>query len=377
MTDELYFPKDYADSRSRFLKKAAALKGELVRWDVPSKTEEDLTVDSLWLPPSVANERLVVITTGVHGSETYAGSAILQMLFDEILPRLDRTRTGVYLLHAMNPYGFKNHQRTTEARVNLNRNCSVSGAIYEERNPDSARMNARFLTRRPIASKQSKLFESLRRDAKGICFGEISLDEFVKATAPGQYERADDLEYGGHGPEPQIARFIARMRELVPLFEDVLFFDVHTGLGDARRLHLLLDKPEEMHPELFKQLFRTEEDHEVYVFTPPDAEGFYEVKGAMNSIFGDLAPPNQRTCALTMEYGTLGHSLEAQLEGLNSMMVDHEGLCYGFATPELAREIKYENFVRSYPQDDEWRRAVVGSAREMFSRVFTRAGILA
>jgi hypothetical protein len=374
-----YFPAGYIDSRTRFLGHAARVRqaAKRGRWLVPSRTESDLTVDHVYLAPLGEPRTLFVITSGVHGSEGYAGSAIQSMFFQEILPRMDRSHTGVFLAHAMNPYGFKIHRRGTESNVNLNRNCSVSGAMYKERNEVAQRFNQRFLARRPVSSMKSALFERMLNRDGSVFFDDISLDQLIKGIGPGQFERPEDLEFGGFGPEPQTEALIQQMRELVPLYKDLVLFDLHTGLGERDRLHLLIDKGErDLNPRLFKELFDLRADREYYEFTPPEAEGFYEVHGSLNSVLGDLAGPSQRVCALTMEFGTLGHSLEAQLDGLNCFIVEHEGYVYGYADSGIQAEVQRQNFERSYPNRDDWRMAVIGAARGTFENVFRRAGAL-
>jgi hypothetical protein len=201
----------------------------------------------------------------------------------------------------------------------------------------------------------------------------VSLDHFIKDVAPGQFSRPDNLEFGGKQLEPQSRLLIEQMRKLMPQYQDIIGLDLHTGLGDKNRLHLLTSGlGEDLHPELFQKLFHEKEDSEFYVHTPASADGFYEVRGALNSMFVDLATKTQRVCAITMEFGTLGHSLEAQLDGLNSFVLTHQGQYYGYATKEIEREAKRENFERSYPQSDEWRTAVIKAARGMFKNVLSR-----
>jgi hypothetical protein len=123
---------------------------------------------------------------------------------------------------------------------------------------------------------------------------------------------------------------------------------------------------------LFNEIFDPQADAEFYEFTPPEAEGFYEVFGGINAAFVELASKDQRVCAVTMEYGTLGHSLEKQIEGLNSFLLEHQGRFFGYATPELERAILNENFARSYPESDEWRTQILSASRETLKRVFAR-----
>lgn len=373
--DNEYFPKNYQHSRGIFLTGINNAEGpkSIGQWVVPGKKDNDLVVDHAYFQPTQKTETLFVLTSGIHGSETYAGAAVQSMFIKEILPKIDRRSIGVFIAHAMNPYGFKHHQRCTEAGVNLNRNFSVSGENFKRRNEASAQMCERFLERKPVASLKSALLQKMTlKDSKPV-FDGVTLDELIKGTAPGQFERPQDWEFGGFGPEPQTKAFTDKMSELMPKYKKIVVFDLHTGLGDRNRLHLLMDEPgKSVDEKLFAELIKPETDNEFYTFTPPEAEGFYPVHGALNSAFGELASASQQVLALTMEYGTLGHSQEDQLIGLNSFALAHQGHFHGFANPVLAEQIIRENFERSRPQDPAWEQAVIKSARGLFTNVFER-----
>ncbi|AGH96673.1 M14 family metallopeptidase [Pseudobdellovibrio exovorus] len=378
--DASYFPFHYIDSRQRFLdlvhqtqKEGASVQIE--KWMIPSKIDQDLSVDLAYWAPTQQTQQLLVVTSGIHGSETYAGSAILQMFLTEVFPKLHREGLGVLLVHAMNPYGFKYHRRTTENGVNLNRNFSISGERYKRRNEDSEKMHAQFFKREKVGSIKSHLFQHLEIKNGKAFFGDISMDQFIKAVSPGQCESAQDLEFGGKALEPQSAKLVEKLKELIPQYQDVVALDLHTGLGHRNRLHLLTSgSGEDLHPDLFAQLFDIEADKDYYEYTPAAAEGFYEVHGALNTAFSDLAQPHQRVCAITMEFGTLGHDLEAKLRSLDNLLVEHQGFYNGYNTPELAEEVQKESFERSYPQDDKWRQAVVAASRGLFQNILSRAG---
>src|SRR5665213_2642999 len=147
MSDTKYYPKNYEDSRRTFRQLAAHLPKPAVtgEWAIPSPTEQNLFVDHVWLPATVSPQSLFVITSGVHGAECYAGAAIQQMFMQEILPHVDRKHVGIFIAHAMNPYGFKHHQRNTEGAINLNRNFSVSGDMFKLINQESTRLNEKFI----------------------------------------------------------------------------------------------------------------------------------------------------------------------------------------------------------------------------------------
>ena len=373
--DSGYFPRDYSDSRQRFSDAIEKLRPpkSAGSWKIPGKNDDDLFVDHVWLPPSGTPKTLFVLTSGIHGSETYAGAAVQFMFMQEILPHFDRTHAGIFIVHAMNPYGFKHHERCTENFVNLNRNFSVSGKNFASKSSESLTMCERFLEREPVSSLKSAFMDKLLYRAGKPWFDDVSLDELIKATSPGQFEREHDWDYGGTKLEPQSEMLIGKLRELMQDYKDVVHFDLHTGLGDRGRLHLLTDLPgKSLDKNLFNELIKPVEDDEFYTFTPPETEGFYAVHGALNSAFGELAQENQRVCSLTMEYGTLGHSLDAQLAGLNSFALAHQGQFHGFTNEKIKELIIRENFERSRPPEPEWEQQVVAAARGMFQKVISR-----
>ncbi len=377
--DSAYFPKNYADSRQIFLNQIEQLPAPktIGSWEIPSKTDSDLFVDHVWLPATEKPEKLFVITSGIHGSETYAGAAIQRMFFAEIFPQINRRTTGVFVVHAMNPYGFKHHQRCTESNINLNRNFSVSGEIYRRKDETSAKLSERFLDRNPVSSMRSRLMDSMTMKNGEPFFDEYPLDDIVKGLIPGQFEFVENWEFGGLKAEPQTKFFIERLSQLMPDFKDVIGFDLHTGLGDRNRLHLLTDGPgsPSINKSLFAELFFPQEDAEIYAFTPPTAKGFYPVHGALNSAFGELAKPEQRVCSITMEFGTFGHSMKAQLDGLNCFAVAHQGQMHGFANKDIEKKILSDNFERSRPASAEWEQAVVQASRGLFLKVLSRSGV--
>lgn len=373
-----HFPSHYADSRARFRKKVSALKGlaEPASFAVPSASEQDLAVDDVYLPPTGGRkDRLIVIISGIHGLEAYAGSAIQSLFLDEILPHVDRSATGIYLIHSMNPYGFKHHTRCTENHVNLNRNCGAGPELYKYRNPESLKMSDRFLPKTPVTSLQCDLVGKMRIENDKVFFEDVSMDHIIKAVGPGQFESPQGLEFGGFRPEPQTAFFTERLRKIMPGFKDILAFDLHTGLGEHGRLHLLTgEKTDSLNPALFKEIFDPKADHAIYDFTPNDTEGFYKTEGATNDLFPQIASGDQRICAVTMEFGTLGHSREAIIESLNRWLVEHQGHHYGYASPDIEAEVKRRYLDKFFPREDSWRTGILETSRELFTRVLKRSG---
>jgi predicted deacylase len=378
-SDSGLFPKGYNESRERFLNavKPHNRDSKLGRWQIPSKRDADLSVDYLWRPATETPDKLLVLTSGIHGAETYAGAAVQFMFLKEFLPRIQRKNMGVLIVHALNPFGFKNNQRCTENLVNLNRNFSVNGEMYQQKNHLSLELCKRFLGVKPVASMRSQLLDQIKAKDGVTYIADIALNDFIKAIGPGQFESAEFLEFGGNRLEPQSRQFIDLMTPLIAQYRDVLGLDLHTGLGHRGRLHLLTDGDgKSMNASLKSELFNSKDDQDIYEFSEADADGFYEVHGAINSVFGALASPTTRVCSITMEYGTLGHSIENQIDGLNRFLLEHQGGLFGYANSQIEADIRNWNLERSYINDDSWKNSVVGAARGLFARVLSRAGAL-
>lgn len=375
-----YFPKNYNDARQRFLNllKEQTLPHQLETWKIDGAKDNDLAVDAAYFPPMGSGGKLFVMISGVHGLEAYAGHAIQMLFLKEFMPKIDRTSAGFLIVHSLNPYGFKHHRRSTENEVNLNRNCSADDELYKTKNDESLDLSRKFVPTKPVDSLKSFFLQNMRQENGKLMIGEYTFDEIIKTVGMGQYSDKNGLEFGGFGPEPQIAKLREKLKELIPQFKDIVLLDLHTGLGHRARLHLLTgDTAGSVDPQFFKELFDVEADKDVYEFTPAEHEGFYKTFGATNNMFPEIAKPPQRVAALTMEFGTLGHSIPEQIEGLNQWLLEHQGGLYGYATPELQRTIQKNYLEKFFPSDSEWRIKVIIAARELLRRVLKRASLTA
>lgn len=372
-----YFPKNYQESRSRFQKMATGVSApkEIGFWKVPSKKDPDLQVDYVYLPALKTPKNLYLIFSGVHGIEAYTGSALSAQFMEKELPNLNREQTGILLVHSLNPYGFKYHQRCTENQVNLNRNCSASPDLYKMKNPTSIELSTKFIPSTPLTDRPAPLLRQMRKDQGQVYFGDILMDDFIKGVGPGQYESVFGLEYGGTGPEPQIAELTKLLQKIMPAYKDILLFDVHTGLGDRGRLHLLTGDPKIcINPSLLREILDPEIDSEIYDFTDNDADGFYETFGATNDLVAELTGPLQRVCALTLEFGTLGHTFENQIDSLDRWLLEHQVTHFG-GSEQIRKEIEELNLEKFFPADPDWQRTVLETGQKFFSRLNSRLKI--
>lgn len=132
----LYFSETYSEAREKFRQFATKAGAQHESLTVLSREEEgesgarinfDYTIDIAILKSSAksaAGRKLLVISSGTHGVEGYAGSAIQCQLLDGIAAKGRVTiEQDVILIHAINPYGMRHYRRFNETNVDLNRNA--------------------------------------------------------------------------------------------------------------------------------------------------------------------------------------------------------------------------------------------------------------
>lgn len=224
--DHPHFSPTYAVARDRFLARARRAGAEVERHihpDVRGPAAEPLSIDVAFLGPRDAGGVLVVVS-GTHGVEGFAGSAVQLALLDRLVEA--PPPVGLMLVHALNPYGFAWIRRGNEDNIDLNRNF-----VDHDRPPPDAGYAALHDLLLPAE------WEGPARDAAdaGLMaqLAERGPRAVQLAVTTGQYSHPDGLYYGGRGPawSNRVLRgLIAARLAKVPR---VAVIDVHTGLGPA------------------------------------------------------------------------------------------------------------------------------------------------
>ena len=152
MTDAVaMFSPDYLTARTRFRDAVGhlgwACETHAVEGSGPSG--EDLTIDVATSSPETA-DRVLLISSGLHGVEGYLGSAV-QLALLHRWSRDGDPPAGVrcVMLHALNPFGFAWSRRFDADNVDLNRNFLLEGAAYRGSAERYARLNHFLNPRNP------------------------------------------------------------------------------------------------------------------------------------------------------------------------------------------------------------------------------------
>ncbi len=348
-----YFPSDYFAARAAFRARAADADAELGAHAIAAVGPggASLSLDSAYLG-SPAPRQLAVITSGVHGVEGYAGSALQQLWLAEFAGRIP-SAAGVLLAHALNPYGFAHGRRANEHNVDLNRNALA--AFPGPSNPGYRALNAWLNPESPAPRLDDFVWRALPLLVR---HGRAALAQTIAA---GQYEFPRGLFFGGTGREPSLA-ILAGLLAAARFcgVQRVWHLDLHTGLGRYGRYQLLLDAPPTS-PEYADaaRAFgaeRVKSDH-------ASGATHYSAHGTLAALTRQ-AFPAARTVAATLEFGTYGPATLLRLLRAENRVHHH-----GASSPAQAAHIRAALRDALAPRDAVWRAGVIAGGRQIFAQL--------
>jgi len=370
-----YFSSGYDESRTRFrenCRRQIASPDDFCRsFPIASPTDKDLTIDYGFF--GRGNDQLIVIQSGIHGSEAIPGAAVQELVLKEYLARLLDRHFDVFLIHALNPYGFKYVRRTDEFNVNLNRNFAVDARDYEKRNADYERLRSLF---EPAGPVHDVVLSALGIHARFI--GRVVADGFSATPLTigldsGQYQHPKGMNYGGSAPAQQVTFLRDTLGPIMARpYRRILFLDFHTGLGKNGELAIIeaIHPPPKLMGE-FTQLMAPNEQDGIVIHSGHDA-GFFPTSGDVIDFVPSLAgPPDLRVLALTMEYGTMGIDTLSQLRSASRMILENRAHFYPCPRNDRmpCAEIREDFRTMFSPQDPAWRLKVIREANLAFTRL--------
>jgi hypothetical protein len=345
-----YFSPDYATARTRFRELALRSGGrvEALAIGAAGPGGADLSIDTAYFG-DVAAKRALIHSSGLHGVEGFAGSAVqLQLL--ESLPALPQD-TGLILTHVLNPFGMAWLRRVNEQNVDLNRNC-LEGEPYTGASPTYAQCDS-FLN--PQSGPRAD-FYLLKAQLLIMRYGMTALKQ---AVAEGQYEFPRGLFFGGNRFQSGPAQWRSFLQRALPDVERVISIDVHTGVGKYGEFLLLADA---QHLEHMRGIFGDRVSP-----LEPDRGPAYRVRGGLqNLIFGVF--PRADVSFVGQEFGTY-----------SPVKVTHalreENRWHHFGNGDVRHRTKRRLKEVFCPDDPAWRRNVLAHGAQLIQRALeTLAG---
>ena len=227
-----YFSNNYMAARHRFIEAAKARGAALHKLILEQRAPDDspLSIDIAWFGASFPRQ-VVIHSSGLHGVEGFAGSAIQLALMDQNM--YVRPDNAILLVHALNPFGMARLRRVNENNVDLNRNFLACKA------------------KRPSLSEAYKLLSKFLNPANppvvGFFYARIAafvlrygITRLKQAIAEGQYVYPKGLFFGGGKLEEGPSLYQSWLADKLKSLQCVFAIDVHTGLGRSSQESLLL-----------------------------------------------------------------------------------------------------------------------------------------
>jgi len=344
---EKHFSNEYREARSRFVAAVKQAGGTLSKLDLPTgDTGHALFTDIAWFGHK-SPARALIVVSGVHGVEGFAGSAV-QLAVLNNLPILDDD-TALVLIHALNPYGMAYLRRFNGNNVDLNRNFHFSSDGWQGAPAGYAALDKFF---NPPAPPSFDFFY-LRAFFAWVRFGNTCVRQ---AVTGGQYHYPKGLYFGGYSLEPEAAGYIAWLKKSSLLNVDkMMVVDFHTGLGRFGEQSLFLRASPDRREDLSRKLG--------VVVTPSKTESKtmgYHHGGGSSGVYRRLFNGGELTC-LTVEYGTY-HGLR-MLQALRA-----ENQYHHYGDQNLDHWSK-QNLKEAFcPGSKEWQRRVVTQGTDLIER---------
>jgi hypothetical protein len=338
------FPSNYAEGRAAFRAAAADRGFRLTAYANPhaqGPKGEVLTTDVAVLGPRAAR-RAMLIVSGTHGVEGYAGSGCQQGFLTA--PRFERAPpdTRYVLIHALNAYGFAWNRRVTEDNVDLNRNF-VDHAVRQPLHPGYAEL------RNDIAPKTLEAESVAAADARLAAYvkahGAFALQE---AVSQGQYAYADGLYFGGHFETWSAGLLKHILRRELTGCGHVAIVDVHTGLGPYGYGELITEEAPDS--PAYRRARAWWGD--TVTSTKAGDSSSADVRGSIDGAFLEALPHAEVTMAC-LEYGTY-----ATLEVFRALRADNWLHAHGDPLGAEAAAIKAAIRRAFYPDCDDWKEMV-------------------
>ncbi len=352
----ILFSSSYASARRRFLAACTllGLDASEHRHPLAGADGETLATDVVRIGPDDAS-RLLVLTSGVHGVELFAGSGCqIDWLLDVSAAQLPPD-TAVVVVHAINPWGASWLRRYTEDNIDLCRNF----VDY----PNMAQL--------PSAPDYAALHPAVTadpRDEAAITAADQLLSAFAQtrghqalygALMGGQYTLPEGMGFGGTQPTWSRRTMERILQTHGAAARHVCLVDYHTGLGPYGYGSMVALQQ----GEALARMRRAFGGRVEAVFEHGAPENFAPVYGHSTPGY-ERALPHATVTAGVLEFGT-GRS-ERMLELL---LRDQREWAAGPGrtdVPAVRREL-LEFF---YPGQPDWQRSLVDQSRLIIAQAF-------
>lgn len=331
---------------------------------VMSNKDTNLTIDFCFIPGSEKADKIIILSSGVHGLEGYTGSAVQLFFMDNYINDEFLENTSIFLIHSVNPYGFKYTRRVTENNVDLNRNSDIDKKLYQTKNEGYPKVydliNPKGKVKAGGMANRFFFVKAIKEIVKE------SMPVLRQAVLQGQYEFSEGMYYGGNDFEPQIKNLVPIIDTICNPYNVVFAIDLHTAYGERGKLHLFPNPVEESIRKRMEIIF------EGFQIDWGDSDDFYTYSGDFAGYIGKI---NNDKVFIPMffEYGTMdSQTTIGSLKSIHIMILENQGEQYGYVSDEDFKKVKEDFMEMYYPSSDAWKSHVIDETKIIFDKSLKR-----
>lgn len=352
--DIRFFSDSYLTGRTRWLellnKLACPIRYQPYQAPGFGPNNEALITDTAWLGADEA-ERVLVIISGTHGVEGFAGNAVqlnwLTKLANSVitLPKA----TAVLIVHALTPWGYAWRRRCDHDGVDLNRNkVDFNQALPQ--NPGYEELRSALY--HASHEQRQQLFNDYEQQQGRAAF--------EHAISAGQYTDALGPFYGGLAPAHGRLVIEDLIQQYQLAHKTLAVVDIHTGLGPFGYGEIICDhEPDSLGANTAKHWYGDS------VTLPLLGTSFSVPKyGLMDFAWHEIMADSE-SCCITLEFGTY-----RTRELFEILLKDH--LLWAMTDNDDARA-QHAQVMQNYfcPQDRAWRELVLFRSQQVLDQALT------
>lgn len=360
-------PDSYEQSRERFRSRLGTVQSYWPPARLSTQAlpyQDDSSIDWITADALATRDKLLVLTTGEHGIEGYAGSALLELFFEEYLRHLDPQTTGILLVHAINPWGMRNWKRTNPANVDLNRNF-IDGdfSALAGTNLDYPGLATFLSPQKPLGNLVLEKLGFAGGTLRALLSFGVSRTR--EAALMGQYAQPQGIYFGGQELQPETRALMELYRSSFAGYQQIVHLDLHTGYGPRYQMTLVNSPLEKMNAAETTARYGTP------LVAAANPDEFYSMHGDMLDWEYELVRQQNsgaRIFAATCEFGTFGESVLAGMRSLRITIFKNQLNQFG-AHPATAAWVEREYRELYLPAEAAWFEKVQADARQTFKGV--------
>jgi hypothetical protein len=340
------YSESYTEARNKFRNAVSNHKNAtLYTFQVVNDYTMDIAVVSGTLPGTVIH------TSGYHGVEGFAGSAI-QIAW--LLRQRQQDIPTVVLVHAVNPFGFATWRRTNENNVDLNRNGLHPNEWPKAHARDFNTGNYKDFDEILLNPRRAPTLWDLYFNiylVAAVSIFKHGLVTLKRAMVTGQYHYDKGIFYGGRELQPSLQILDNFFKEHVPQNETATMINVHTGLGPSGQDTILTTGNSAISPQELSTVFRGSNIPSLTQSASQVSEGYDLVMGTAEDFFSRRFY-KQQDWIITQEFGTVS----SVSVGISLVL---ENMARQFLPEEEAIKWTYLLKRAFYKQTSKWRQSIL------------------